>query len=180
MDLAGFVAREPHVMQALAAVASHGPRGAWIGAGLLRNAVWDRLSGRDPDAIPSADIDVVFHDATDPTAARDAALEHALRAAAPGLPWSVTNQARMHARNGHAPYAGVADAIAHWPETATAVAARLGPTGIEILAHWGEADLFAMIARPTPAHSADPAAMLARIAAKGWTVRWPALRIRLD
>lgn len=180
MDLAGFIAREPHVMQALATVAAHGPPGAWIGAGLLRNAVWDRLSGRDPAAIPPADIDVVFHDAMDPTAARDAAFEQAIRAAAPGLPWSVTNQARMHARNGHAPYAGVADAIAHWPETATAVVARLVPSGIETLAPWGAEDLFALIARPAPAHRADPAAMLARIAAKGWAARWPALRIRLD
>ncbi|NMJ44350.1 nucleotidyltransferase family protein [Roseomonas sp. JC162] len=180
MTLAQVVAREPHLMRALSAVAAHGPPGAWIGAGLLRNAVWDRLSGRDPAEMPPADIDVVFHDPTDATAARDAAYEQDLRATARDLPWSVTNQARMHGRNGHAPYADVEDAIAHWPETATAIAARLGPAGIEILAPWGEADLFARVARPTPAHRADPAAMLARIAAKGWIVRWPTLRVRLD
>ena len=81
----------------------------------------------------------------------------------------------MHARNGHAPYRDVADALAHWPETATAIAARLGPAGVEILAPHGLADLFALLARPTPAHRTDPAAMLARMAVaganetRGWT-----------
>ncbi len=175
--LARFVESRAALRGALAAIAAHGPAGAWIGAGALRNAVWDRLSGRDPDAVPPADLDVVFHDPADATPARDAALEARLRAAAPGLPWSVSNQARMHARNGHAPYANLADAIAHWPETATAVAARLGPAGVEILAPHGLDDLFALILRPTPAHRADPAALLARLAAKGWQARWPGLRL---
>ena len=67
--------------------------------------------------------------------------------------------------------------IAHWPETATAVAARLDPGGVEILAPHGLADLLALVARPTPAHRADPAAMLARIAAKSWLTRWPRLQV---
>jgi hypothetical protein len=178
--LARFVADRPAMMRRLEAVAAHGPAGAWIGAGFLRNAVWDALSGRDPDALPPVDLDVVFHDATDAGAARDAAAEARLAAAAPGLPWSVTNQARMHGRNGHPPYDGLAEALAHWPETATAIAARLGPGGVEILAPHGLADLLGLVARPTPAHRAKPSAMLARIAAKGWAARWPGLRIVMD
>lgn len=167
------------MMAALAAVAAHGPPGAWIGAGFLRNPVWDLLSGRDPDTVPPADLDVVFHDPADATAARDAAAEAALAAAAPGLPWSVRNQARMHARNGHASYADVADALAHWPETATAIAARLRGGAVEILAPHGLDDLCALTVRPTPAHRADPSAVLARLAAKGWQARWPGLRVML-
>lgn len=175
--LARFVAARPWMLARLDALAAHGPPGAWIGAGFLRNAVWDALSGRDPGAIPPADLDVVFHDAADASARRDAAAQAALAAAAPGLPWSVANQARMHARNGHAPYRDLADALAHWPETATAIAARLRTGEVEILAPHGVADLFALVARPTPAHRADPAAMQGRILAKGWRERWPALRI---
>jgi hypothetical protein len=176
-DLARFVAGQAEMCAALAAVAAHGPPGAWIGAGFLRNAVWDALSGRDPAAIPPDDLDVVFHDAADVSAVRDRGAEARLARAAPGRPWSVTNQARMHVRNGHAPYIDLADALAHWPETATAIAARLGPTSIEILAPHGLTDLFALILRPTPAHGADPAAMHARIAAKSWLSRWPRLQI---
>jgi hypothetical protein len=175
--LARFVHSQPTMMARLQSVAAHGPAGAWIGAGFLRNAVWDALTGRDPDAIAPANLDVVFHDVTDTSAARDAAAEARLKAAAPAVPWSVTNQARMHARHGHPPYQDLADALAHWPETATAIAARLGPGGVEILAPHGLADLLALVARPTPAHRARPSAMMARIAAKGWAMRWPALQV---
>lgn len=175
--LARFIASRPAMMQRLEAVAAHGPPGAWIGAGFVRNAVWDALTCRDPDTTPLTDLDVVFFDSGDAGAARDAAARDWLSAAAPGLPWDVANQARMHARNGHAPYRSLADAIAHWPETATAVAARLGAQGVEILAPHGLDDLFALVARPTPAHRTQPAAMMARVTAKGWRVRWPALRV---
>ena len=163
------------MLRLLEAVAAHGPAGAWIGAGFLRNAVWDALTGRDDP--PGSDLDVVHFDAGDPSAARDAAARAGLLAMMPGHAWDVANQARMHARNGHAPYRDLADAIGHWPETATAIAARCGPDGVEILAPHGLADLFALVARPTPAHRSQPAAMLARIAAKGWQRRWPRLRI---
>jgi hypothetical protein len=178
-ELARFIAGQARLCAALAAVAAHGPPRAWIGAGLLRNAVWDAMTGRDPDAIPPADIDVVFHDPAEATPARDLECAAALAGAVPDLPWSVTNQARMHGRNGHAPYGDLPEALAHWPETATAVAARHDPCGIEILAPHGLDDLFGMIARPTPAHRARPEAMLARIARKGWRDRWPALRVLL-
>ncbi|MEO3472664.1 nucleotidyltransferase family protein [Roseomonas sp. CAU 1739] len=175
--LARFIHSQPTMMSRLGSVAAHGPPGAWIGAGFLRNAVWDALTGRDPDATPPTDLDVVYYDVADASAARDAAARARLEAAAPGLPWEVTNQARMHDRHGHAPYQDLADALAHWPETATAIAARLGPGGVEILAPHGLADLLSLIARPTPAYRARPAAMLARVAAKGWAARWPALQV---
>lgn len=175
--LARFVLSQPTMMARLHTVAVHGPPGAWIGAGFLRNAVWDALTGRDPDAIPPADLDVVFFDDTDLSAARDAAAQARLAVAAPGLPWSVTNQARMHARHGHPPYRDLTEALAHWPETATAVAARIGSAGVDILAPHGLADLLALVARPTPAYRARPASMLSRIAAKGWVARWPALQV---
>jgi hypothetical protein len=160
-------------MDALQALALAGPRGAWIGAGFVRNAVWDTLSERAPDVGGLADLDVVHWD----DAAEDAAFEAALRAARPRLPWSVTHQAPMAAANGHAPYRDIADALAHWPETATAVAARLVAGRIEILAPHGLDDLLGMVARPSPAHAADPSAVARRMAAKGWRARWPGLRV---
>jgi len=66
-----------------------------VGAGAVRNLVWDALHAH---AAPSAlaDVDVAFFDAADPTPARDAALQATLQAAAPGTPWEVTNQAGVH------------------------------------------------------------------------------------
>jgi hypothetical protein len=176
-DIATFIAHNPRMMRCLAVLAAHGPVDAWIGAGFVRNAVWDHLSGRDTEATPLTDLDVVFHDPAIETAEQDAAFEAALRTAAPDLPWSVRNQARMHERNGHLPYSDVADALTHWAETAAAIAARLGPQGVEILAPFGVGDVLEMIIRPTPAFRTKPEIPLARLAAKGWRARWPRLRV---
>jgi len=176
-DITDFIVHNPRMMRCLAVLAAHGPAGAWIGAGFVRNAVWDHLSGQDTEALPPADLDVVFHDLVNATAEQDAAFEVALRIAAPDLPWSVRNQARMHERNGHRPYCDIADALAHWPETATAIAARLGPNGVEILAPFGVDDVLAMILRLTPAYRSKPEILLARLEAKGWRKRWPMLRL---
>ena len=176
-DIADFIAHNPRMMRCLAVLAAHGPAGAWIGAGFVRNAIWDHLSGLDTEATPLADLDVVFHDPAIATAAQDAGIEAALSIAAPDLPWSVRNQARMHERNGHRPYRDVADALAHWAETAAAIAARLGPQGVEILAPFGVEDVLEMIIRPTPAFRTKPEIPLARLEAKSWLTRWPRLRL---
>ena len=176
-DIADFIAHNPRMMRCLAVLAAHGPEGAWIGAGFVRNAVWDHLSRQDTEANPPADLDVVFHDLAIATAEHDARIEAALSITAPDLPWSVRNQARMHERNGHRPYRDVADALTHWPETATAIAARLGPQGVEILAPFGVEDVLEMIIRPTPAFRTKPEIPLARLEAKGWLTRWPRLRV---
>jgi hypothetical protein len=173
--VAAILAGSPGHRDALAVAALAGPRGGWIGAGFVRNAVWDALAGRAPEVASLADLDVVHHDVA---AGSNLATEAALRAAR-GLPWSVVNQARMFARNGRHPYRDLADALAHWPETATAVAVRLEAGRIRVLAPHGVADLFDLVVRPTPAHAADPAVLRARLAAKGWTRRWPALRVLL-
>ncbi|MCA3359537.1 MAG: nucleotidyltransferase family protein [Roseomonas sp.] len=176
-DIADFIAHNPRMMRCLAVLTAHGSAGAWIGAGFVRNAVWDHLSGRDTEAVLPADLDVVFHDPVNVTVQQDATFEAALRIAAPDLPWSVRNQARMHERNGHRPYRDIADALTHWSETATAIATRLGPKGVEILAPFGVDDVLAMILRPTPAYRTKPEILLARLEAKGWRTRWPRLRM---
>jgi uncharacterized protein len=181
--LARFVAERPALLGRLRAVAALELPDAWIGAGFLRNAVWDSLHGLPFGANPPGDVDVVWFDPARATAAADEAVEARLRAAHPAVPWSVRNQARMAARNGDAPYAGTLDAMARWPDTATAVAARLGPAGaVELAAPWGVDDLLAGVVRPTPAFAADPAkreVLARRIAAKDWFRRWPGLRLLL-
>ncbi|WP_439549102.1 nucleotidyltransferase family protein [Falsiroseomonas sp.] len=171
--VAAILTASPAHRDALQALALAGPRGAWIGAGFVRNAVWDALTGRTPETASLADIDVVHWDDATP----DAAFEAALRHARPALPWSVTHQAGMAAANGHAPYRDVADALAHWPETATAVAARLVAGRVEVLAPLRLDDLMDLVVRPGPAHAAQPSVVRARLRAKAWPRRWPALRV---
>ena len=151
---------------------------AWVAAGVLRSAVWDAAHGRVPEA-SFGDIDVIWFDAARAEHEADAALEAALHAMAPGLAWSVRKQARMHRRNNDAPYASATDAMRFWPETATAIAARLeADDGISIAAPFGLEDLFAWALRPTPAFSgAKRAIMEQRVLDKRWRERWPMLRL---
>ena len=68
---------------------------------------------------------MVYHDPSCPGPAAETAAEARLKELVPGLLWSVRNQARMHVRNGDAPYDSTADTLRHWLETPTAVAVRL-------------------------------------------------------
>src|SRR3990170_8949065 len=77
-------------------VESLGLPDCWIGAGFIRNTVWHVLHGREIDLARLNDIDVVFLDPADAGKERDAAIEGILQALAPGIPWQIKNQARMH------------------------------------------------------------------------------------
>ena len=105
-------------------VESLGLPDCWIGAGFIRNNVWDVLHGREIDVSRLNDVDVIFFNPGDTSRELEADIERQLGILASGIPWSAKNQARMHLRNGDAPYRDTYDAVAHWAETATAIAAR--------------------------------------------------------
>ena len=179
-DILALVAADGWMMAALGAVAGLGLPDCWIGAGFLRGAVWDRLHGYT-ERTPLDDIDVIYFDPAALDPAVDAALEWRLDARLPGLPWEVRNQARMHLRNGDAPYRDTADALTHWLETPTAVALRLNQAGaLELLAPFGTGDLLDMVVRPTPharAHAHRLAAYRERVEKKNWSAKWPKMRV---
>ncbi|MEM9783354.1 MAG: nucleotidyltransferase family protein [Pseudomonadota bacterium] len=144
-----------------------------IGAGFVRNAVWDRLAGLS--RTPLADVDVLYFDRADPGGRRERMLERRLTAALP-RPWSVRNQARMHRRNGDRPYRSTADAMRFWLETPTTVAIRVDGAGrLRLIAPHGLHDLLAMRVRPTPAGRAKSLLYAKRVNAKNWQARWPGL-----
>src|SRR6185437_4597222 len=75
----------------------------WVGAGFVRSAVWDHLHGYLP-SLSMGDVDVVWFDRARAGPDEDRGLEDRLASAAPGVAWSVKNQARMHERHGDPPY----------------------------------------------------------------------------
>jgi hypothetical protein len=179
-DILALVAADAWMMGTLEVVAALGLPDAWIGAGFLRGAVWDRLHGY-AEHTPPSDIDVIYHDPGNLDRAADEALERRLGGLLPGRPWSVRNQARMHLRNGDPPYGSSADALTHWLETPTAVAVRLGAAGgPALLAPLGTRDLFGLMVRPTRharKHKHRLAAYRARMKKKNWPAKWPKLRV---
>jgi hypothetical protein len=175
--LQAIIAGDPIRWRLLDAVRSMRLPDCWIGAGFVRNAVWDDLHGR-PASPPSGDVDVLWFDPARTDPSQDRHIEAALRALDPSVAWSVKNQARMHVRNGDAPYASATDAMRYWPETATAVAVRRNDyDGCEIAAPFGLDDLFGLILRPTPRFADDKRQLHDhRVQAKRWLENWPRLR----
>lgn len=148
-----------------------------IGAGFVRNAVWDRLHDFE-HLTPLNDIDVLYFDPGDTSAETEAALEARLHEARPERPWSLRNQARMHRRNGDTPYENTEDALRFWLETPTAVAVRLeADDSLTLLAPHGLADLIAMVARPTDRGREKYDDYIARMRAKNWPATWPQVAV---
>ncbi|CAM4066705.1 hypothetical protein D3C81_883170 [compost metagenome] len=149
----------------------------WIGAGFVRNAVWDHLHGRTPSAL-TGDVDVIWFDPARADAGEDQRLEATLRELAPGIDWSVKNQARMHSRNGDAPYGSSAEAMSFWCETATAIAVRrTAEDECEVSAPLGLYDLFELLLRPSRRFVVEKRSVYEeRIVAKAWLSKWPRLR----
>lgn len=176
--LNAILSADPRRRHLLGLVHSLGLPDCWIGAGFIRNAVWDHLHGRSAACL-AGDVDVIWfhHGRTDPS--DDLNVRANLQAVDPSIAWSVKNQARMHVRNGDAPYASAIEAMRCWPETATAVAARqIGEGDLEIAAPFGLADLFAPVLRPTPRFRSEKRHVyLDRIRNKKWLATWPLLRV---
>jgi hypothetical protein len=178
LEIAKFLECQPLILSILKQVEALWIEDCWVGAGLIRNAIWNHLHGRPVTPSLDSDVDVVYWDPSDTSPERDVAIEKQLLKEYAGIPWSVHNQARMHERNGDAPYRSTEDAIRRWPETATAIAARLSGTGVAVLAPHGVQDLVNLIVRPTPAFAQKQSIYGARISSKDWARRWPGLRFR--
>jgi uncharacterized protein len=171
-----FLYSRPDMLRILQAVEALSLPDCWIGAGFIRNAVWDALSGR-PRASSWDDVDVIYFCRSDSHADRDQAIERALRAARPDVQWSVKNQARMHFRNKDRAYTDTEDALRHRAERCTAIAARHVGEAVELLTPFGVEDVLDMLVRPTPAFASKMGIYRSRIEAEGWQRRWPSLLI---
>ncbi|HEX7639772.1 MAG TPA: nucleotidyltransferase family protein [Burkholderiaceae bacterium] len=181
-ELAALALATPWFLDALRAARGLGLADWCIGAGAVRNLVWDALHGHAAPS-PLADVDLAHFDPSDMRTERDHALQARVQAACPALRWEVTNQAGVHlwfeAHFGHAvgPLRSLDEAVGSWPEFATAVGVALGDDGgIRIVAPHGLDDLFAMVVRHNPAR-ASVATYRERVAGKRHAQRWPRVRI---
>jgi uncharacterized protein len=144
----------------------------WVGAGFVRNAIWDHLHGKP--MTPLRDIDVIYFDAERTEAEIDENLCDELGLRGPKKPWTVHNQARMHLENGHPPYTSSLDALRRWTETATAIAITLDAKGkLVVAAPYGVDDALDLIVRPTSPEVTE--LVKARAEKKRWAKIWPKL-----
>ena len=167
----------PWLMSALRAVRQLELQSWCIGAGAIRNLVWDVLHCA-PSAAAPADIDVAYFDASCLDSERDKQLQEKLNRLLPGVPWEVTNQAAVHlwfeSYFGHPaePLHSLEEAVASWPEYANSVGLTLNQNdSISVIAPHGLHDLFSMVVRRNP-NRVSVETYRERVAQKQYTGRW--------
>lgn len=182
--LSAILRSDPWFCGLLEAVAVVAPPEWVVGAGVIRDLVWDRLHGYT-ERTPPSDIDVAYYDPADLT--RDSEREYERRLAERiGLPWDVKNQAAVHLwyprRFGHEiePVVSIVDAVGRFPETATCVGVRLEPAGdLTIIAPCGLDDLLEMRLRRNP-RQVTREYFRERTRTKGIASKWPDVEIIPD
>jgi uncharacterized protein len=114
---------------------------------------------------------------------REDEVRSALVALAPDIPWDIKNQAAVHLWYPNVfgievePLKSAEDAVATWPETATAVAVRLMTGGeLRIVAPLGLDDLFGLIWRRNP-RRVTFAEYRRRLEKKFTPERWPEVTV---
>lgn len=180
--LARIVRGDARFMRMLGLVRDLRVPDACIGAGAVRNLVWDHMHGLAGPR-PGSDVDVAWFEPGDLSRERDRILQRTLSAAAPDIPWEITNQAAVHLwfeeLFGHPvePLRSIEEAVASWPEYATSVAVALDDDDQpRVIAPHGLDDLFAMVVRRNPRRVSERT-YRERVASKRYRERWPRVRV---
>jgi len=176
-DIIKIIENDPWRMDVLRAVRSLDLPDWLIGAGFVRNPIWDNLHGYKKQT-PLNDIDVAYFDQSDLSEEKESAYQDKLKEIIDAN-WSVTNQARMaKINNQNKSYISTEDAIAHWPETATAIGVTLLKNGrLKLTAPYGIDDLNSLNLRMSPEFGDGKDAFEKRIIKKRWLLKWPKLKI---
>ncbi|WP_100487972.1 nucleotidyltransferase family protein [Sporolactobacillus pectinivorans] len=181
-DIKAFIENDKQLMFMLSQVRRLDLPDSWICAGILRARIWDCQSGFR-NRTPVHDADVIYFDPQHIDYDFEQKLQQDLLKRVPGVNWEVKNEARMHVHTPLAePYTSTTDAISKFPETATAIGARLNSSDkVILMVPQGISDLIHMIVRPTPffAKSEDRLTVYRkRIKDKNWQKKWPSLQIK--
>ena len=154
---------------------------AYLSAGVIRNMVWSVLHDQHY-LIEQTEIDVIFYD-TNAIEDELQRLTQLLSQKFPENTWDVVNQAFVHTwyttddGRSVAQYSSLAEALATWPETATAIAVRLLKNDdLEIIAPFGLNDLFELKLRWNDC-LVSHGVFLERVQSKRFFERWNRLEI---
>lgn len=180
-SLQAIAQASPALMAALEAARATGLRSWCIGAGAVRNLVWDHLHGGS-SASPLEEVDLAYFDPQQPRG-HEQHTQEILSRTCPSVTWEVTNQAHVHLWYEQVfgmsvpPLESLEEGVASWPEYATCVGLCLtAQDQLEVLAPHGLSDLFALLVRHNPARVGQ-SAFAARHSSKRWVERWPSLQI---
>ena len=148
-----------------------------IGAGFVRNKVWDYLSGNERQIVDTNDIDLVYFDPNGNDGKADEKLSEELREKT-GMKWEIVNEYYAHKWNDLPPYTSIEDAISQWPETVTAIGVTLDKDQeLKLIAPYGIGDLVNFVVRRSPEFNGDIETLRTRVAKKKWLEKWPRITL---
>jgi uncharacterized protein len=184
-ELTRLILTTPWFMSVLETVRACNPPDWLVGAGIIRNLVWDHLHQYQTPT-PLADIDVIFFDPLDLRPERDHIVQRQLAQRLPRVTWEATNQAAVHLWYEEVFGFSVPtlhsseEAVGTWPETATSVAVRLLSTDqIHIVAPFGLSELFNMVLRRNPSRVTREQ-FVQRLHSKQILRKWPRVQVIYD
>lgn len=151
---------------------------AFIGAGAVRNLVWDSLHKYGNRTFLN-DVDVVYFNSKNITPEVDLKIWKKLCEIDSRTNWNVFNQARSHIKNKFRNKAySTEEGIASWSETATCIGVRLNKdNSLTICAPHGLDDLMNLVVKAVPKPYQDLKLYNKRIEEKDWIKTWPKLQI---
>ena len=148
----------------------------YLGAGFLRNAIWDHLHHKQ-EMTPLNDVDLVYFDPENTSLSYEEKAVESLRIRCPHINWEVRNQARMHMRHGHPPYSSTTEGLSYWVEVPTCVGVRLtNDNKLEFAAPYGLEENWSLKVKINPLNPRS-ALFKERIESKLWLNIWPELHI---
>ncbi|MFM4975163.1 MULTISPECIES: nucleotidyltransferase family protein [Aeromonas] len=146
-----------------------------LGAGFVRNLIWDHLHQK-AEPTPLNDIDLIYLDPSDPDGIAEREHEAWLAVRVPGQHWEVRNQARMHVRQQVPPFASSLEALSHWVEVPTCIGVRLlANDEFEWLAPHGFGHNWSLQVSANPRCRQESRIFIDRIRDKEWQRIWPDL-----
>lgn len=183
-DILAFIENDEELMKILALIRELDLSDSWLCAGLLRSRIWDNQSGFSFKT-PVHDVDVVYFDQQLINYDYEQEIQTLLKTKEPSYNWEVKNEARMHVHHPGSPrYISTTDAISKFPETVTAIGARLNANDQVILtAPHGVEDLLTLTVRPTPSAKETEERMNVykkRVGQKDWGAVWPSIKLLMD
>lgn len=157
----------------------------YIGAGAIRNTVWNYYHNKPTDA-HLQDIDVVYFDPSDMKGEGEELAEKSLNVKQPNLDWEVVNQARAHlfkesARKSRPAAKSSCEAIGYWIEIPTCTGVRLNSDdSFTICSPHGLEDLMNLVVKPIPKPHQNLLLFKQRVEKKKWANLWPNLKIHFS
>ena len=152
-----------------------------IGAGFVRNKVWDYLHGYQREKVDTNDIDLVYFDLDGNDERADEKLSEELKTKT-GLDWEVVNEAYAHKwyTVEPPPYTSSENAVSKWPETATCIGVKIESGKLKLIAPCGVEDLVNLIVRPSRGFIDEgnvENVIAERVEKKKWLQKWPKLKV---